>query len=192
MAEPAQADERDKLDAPRQLDYAEFGRRFFEVAVTRERVLEAVGDLAGRPIDVGPIGVGPLKVVRVRAHGAIGQPVVEDSNGGEHVAFHLTIPAQLHLEIQIGLESYGFDADTAIHLPVIARPVEPLRIFIDVEPPTEDRIVVDLSADGVGAAVLDKLAGIEREVQRNVAKHVRKEIEKTTENRIIDVARAAG
>jgi hypothetical protein len=42
--------------------------------------------------------------------------VVEDSNGGQHVAFHLTIPAQLHLEIQIRLESYGFDAETAIHL----------------------------------------------------------------------------
>lgn len=185
MAHPAP----DDADALVELSYAEFGRSFFDTAVTADRVAEAVADLAGRPIDVGPIGVGPLRLVKVRAKGAIGQPAVQPRHDPEHVAFSLVIPAQLTMEIQIGLETYRFAADTAINLAVTARPIAPVRVFIDVAAPRSRDIDVRLEADGLGATVIDKLAGVEREVRRNVASYVRTEIEKTADRRIIDVTR---
>jgi hypothetical protein len=188
MGEPARTDDADALV---ELSYAEFGRRFFTAAVTTERVTEAIADLAGRPIDVGPIGVGPLRLVKVRANGAIGTPVVQPRDDPQHVAYRIVIPAQLTMEIQIGLESYRFAADTAINLSVTARPVAPVRIFIDVTPPRSRDIDVDLAADGLGASVLEKLAGVEREVRRNVAGFVRTEIDKSRDRRLIDLARAA-
>ena len=186
MAEPARVDQ---PSAQPYLSYADFGRRFFETAVTRERVIKAVGDLSGRPIDVGPMNVAPLGFVKVRARGTIGEPDVTHRPDPQHVAYHLTIPANLRMEIQIGLETYRFDADTAIHLAVTARAIEPLRIFIDVAPPTPDDIEVDLQADGLGASLIEKLAGVEREVRRNVVRFVRKEIDKTEGKRVIDIAR---
>lgn len=184
MAEPARAEH---FDEPAPLTYADFGRRFFETAVTRDRVAKAVGDLAGRPIDVGPINLAPLGIVKVRANGAVGEPVVEPRPHPEHVAYTLTIPAQLTMEIQIGLETYRFDADTAIDLSVVARAIEPLAIYIDVTPPEPADIRVDLKADGLGATVIDKLANVEREVRRNVSRFVRKEIEKTHHKRVIAI-----
>lgn len=195
MAQPA-AEDADALAEPSyaelsyaELSYAEFGRRFFDAAVTTDRVAEAVADLAGRPIDVGPMGVGPLKLAKVRAKGAIGQPTVQQRHDPEHVAFSLVVPAQLTMEIQIGLETYRFAADTAINLAVTARPVAPVCIFIDVASPRSRDIDVRLQAEGLGASVLDKLAGVEREVRRNVASYVRAELEKTADRRIIDVTR---
>jgi hypothetical protein len=187
MAEPAH-----ETDEPRELSYAEFGRRFFETAVTKERVLEAVGDVAGRPIDVGPMGVGPLNLVKVTAHGAVGQPDVARRPHPELIAYDLTIPARVRLEIQIGPESYHFDADTTIHLVVTARALEPLQIYMDVQPPQPDDVDVALEANGLRASVLDKLAGVEREVQRSVAKFVGKQIAKSADHRVVDVARKIG
>lgn len=48
--------------------------------------------------------------------------------------YRLGIPAQRTMEIQIGLESYRFAADTAINLAVTAPPIAPVCIFTDVEP----------------------------------------------------------
>jgi hypothetical protein len=184
VAEPARAEQ---YDEPAQLTYADFGRRFFETAVTRERVAKAVGDLAGRPIEVGPMNITPLGFVKVRANGAVGEPAVEPRPHPEHVAYTLTIPAKLTLEIQIGLETYRFDAESAIDLAVVARAIDPLAIYIDVTPPEPADIRVALEADGLGATVIDKLANIEREVRRNVSKFVRKEIEKSRDSRVIDI-----
>lgn len=47
MAQPVP----DDADTLVELSYAQFGRSFFEAAVTTERVAEPVGDLAGQPVD---------------------------------------------------------------------------------------------------------------------------------------------
>jgi hypothetical protein len=39
--------------------YEEFGRKFFEVAVTPERVAAAFADIAGSQFDMEPIAQGP-------------------------------------------------------------------------------------------------------------------------------------
>ena len=49
-----------------QIEYREWGE-FFRTAVTAERVLGGINVLAGRLIDVGPMGVGPGRLVKVTA-----------------------------------------------------------------------------------------------------------------------------
>jgi hypothetical protein len=173
------------------MSYADFGQRFFETAVTQERVVEAAGNLAGRPVDFGPLGVGPLGLVKVSATGAVGDPDVARTEG-EHVAFRLTIPVALQLTIEIGLDRYRFTAAVRVLLPITARAAEPLRIVIDVEAPKPRAIEVDLQAEGLRASVVQVIGGVEGELKKSVAKFVRREIEKPElqNARIIDVAKA--
>ena len=49
------------------MSYEEFGRRFFEVAVSEERVADAIGGIAGEAFDMGPIAQGPGGLAKVTA-----------------------------------------------------------------------------------------------------------------------------
>lgn len=54
--------------------YEEFGRRFFEVAVTPERVAAAFADIAGSEFAMEPIAQGPGKIAKVSANVSIQEP----------------------------------------------------------------------------------------------------------------------
>lgn len=159
------------------IDYAEFGRRFFAAAVTRTRVADAAQRLAGRPIEVGPMGVGPLGLIKVRAQGAVGRPTVEPRDADE-VSFELTIPVDLQMRVDIGLDKYRFNAVVKVRLALTARAAEALLIVVDIEPPTKRNVDVEVRAEGLRASVLQIVAGVDGEVRKAVAKFVRREIAK--------------
>ena len=58
------------------MTYEDFGRRFFEVAVTEERVGAAIGDIAGEAFEMGPICQGPGGIAKVTARVKIQHPRV--------------------------------------------------------------------------------------------------------------------
>ena len=64
------------MDADNYMTYEEFGRRFFEIAVTEGRVAGAIGEIAGDEFQVGPIAQGPGKIARVTAKVRIQDPRV--------------------------------------------------------------------------------------------------------------------
>ena len=172
------------------ISYADFGKRFFEIAVTRERVVDAVAGVAGRPIDVGPLAVGPLGLIKIRANGSVGTlSVVERVD--EHVAFDVTLPVQLDMVIEIGFDKHRFSALIEVALIAIARAAAPLRIALDVVPPTRRNVAVQLHADGLRASVIQVVAGVDRELKRAVAKFVRGELDKPEIRaaRVIDVGK---
>lgn len=173
------------------MSYADFGKRFFETAVTRERIEKATAGLTGRDIEFGPKGVGPLGLVKVSAQGAVGIPVVERAVG-ESVAYDLLVPVELHMVIEIGIDKNRFNADVRVRLALTARAAEPLRIVIDIEPPTAGNVEVDLKADGLRASVLQLVGGIDGELRRTVAKVVKRELERPEllAARVIDVGKA--
>ena len=169
--------------------YQQFGRHFFELAVTEQRVLDALAGVSGRPVEIGPVGVGPGRLVRVRATGRVGLAqvaVVEH----EHVAFHVRIPVELALVVDLGLEKSRFSAQVLIHLFPVARPEPPLLIQIDIEPPTPEQIEVAVQPDGAGASLLHSLAKVDREIAKAVAKYVAGKLDEpdTIAARTIDVA----
>ena len=160
-----------------EITYEEFGRRFFEHAVTEERVLAGFGGLTGEPIAFGPIGAGPGKLARVSAHGTVTEPAIEQT-AYEPITFALTIPVALELEIDLGVDKHTFHAELAVALTLRARALAPLRVVIDVEPPSSRDVKVELTAEAMRSEVLRRVAGIDREIARFVARYIAREIDK--------------
>lgn len=179
------------VEGPEFTTYAEFGGQFFAHAVTEERVLRGVATLAGRPIEFGPVGVGPVGLVKASATGRVGEPTLA-RHVGELVAFELTLPVDLQMVIDFGLEKSRFRAEVAVRLALTARAARPLVIVIDVEPPTRDNVDVKVHADGLRASVLQVVGRVDAEVRRAVAKYVARELRKPQiqQARVIDVAAA--
>lgn len=171
--------------------YAEFGEQFMIHAVTEQRVLNGVASLAGRPVEFGPVGVGPAGLVKASASGQVGQPTLVRGEG-ELVSFALELPVDLHMLIDFGLEKTRFTADVMVRLALAARVARPLYIVIDVEPPTRDNVQVSVHADGLRASVLQIVGRVDAEVRRAVAKYVARELQKPRiqQARVIDVAAA--
>ena len=154
-----------------ELSYDQFGRRLFELAVTPERVRDALAGLAGRQLAFGPLRVGPARLIRVSATGSIGAAQVRVIEH-EHRAFEVRIPLQLRLIVDFGLDKGRFTANVVVHLYPVARPVAPLAIVLDVPAPTAGQITVDLRPDGASAVLLQRLAPVDREVGKAVAGYV--------------------
>jgi len=174
-----------------QISYAEFGRRFFALAVTEERILAGIDSLAGQPIDVGPMGMGPGRIAKVTATGQIGQPSAVPI-AGEAVSFRVTLPVSLTFEVHLQVDTHRFQADLEVPLILTALAADLLSVYIDVTPPQPNQVKVDLRAEGLRATVMSKVVGVEGELQRFVAKYIKREVEKPSimKARVIDVAQA--
>ncbi len=159
------------------LSYAEFGERFFFYAVTAERIEASLERLAGDPIAFGPIAAGPGGIAQVKARGTTGAGTATPVEGDE-VRYRLAIPVSLELRIQLGPDHHDFDVGLVVGLDLHARAEEPLRVVIDIAPPTWRDVEVNLSTGALRSSMLQRVAGIDREIARFVAKYVAKEIDK--------------
>lgn len=174
-----------------EIDYAAWGERFFTQAVTVDRVLAGINVLAGQPIDVGPMGVGPGRVVKVTARGHIGEAVGERL-AADPVRFDVRLPVALEFMIDLGVDKHRFDAEIIVPLTLTARARADLAIVLDVTPPTAGQVVVRLKAKGLRASLVQHAANVEGELKRFVATYVAREIDKpyVLSARIIDVSGA--
>lgn len=173
------------------IEYAAWGELFFERAVTAERVLTGVNVLAGQPIDVGPLGVGPGRLAKVRARGEIGTATghrIDD----RPITFAVSLPVALEFVIDLGLHQQKFHADITVPLTITVRARADLALVLDVVAPHPHQVVVDLAAQGLPASITQYAAGVEGELKRFVAKYVAREVDKpyVTKARTIDVALA--
>lgn len=160
------------------VSYRDFGEQFFARVVTEQRVLGAVDVLAGQPISFGPKGVGPGRLVKVMVDGAIGQATSQPVFDPDHVAYRVELPVDLRFDLDLGLEKHAFEGSLVVPLTLTVRAVDGLRVFIDVTPPRPDEVGIKLRAQGLRASVLQRVAGVEGEVKRFVAKYVAKEVDK--------------
>jgi hypothetical protein len=173
------------------VEYADWGERFFASAVSAERVLTGINVLAGQKIDVGPMGVGPGRVVKVTAVGEIGTAVGERVSDSP-VAFAVTLPASLEFAIDLGVDTHRFTAELLIPLTLTARARDDLSIIIDVTPPRASEVDCRLQAQGLRASITQHAANVEGELKRFVSKYVTREIEKpyVVKARTIDISGA--
>lgn len=163
-------------EAP-QITYAEWGEQFFAAAISDARIRGAVADLAGQPIDFGPMGVGPGRIAKVRARGQTGD-VVLHRHDGFPITYDLTVPVDLTFEVDLKLETERFDAHLEVPIRLTARAVEGVRIFIEARAPHSSEVTVEVKADGRRAEWLRRIAGIDDELRRFVAKYVTRELDK--------------
>ncbi len=169
--------------------YETFGVRFFEHAVTEERLAGALSGLVGDDIEFGPMGVGPGRVAKVTATGRVRDPVATRT-GDRPLTFLVRLPVDLRLNIELGGQAHRFTADLVVPLVLTAHAAEPLTIVVHIEPPSRHDIELRLDADGVRATFLQVVAGVDEEIRRFVAKYVAREVAKPSVRRatVIDVS----
>jgi hypothetical protein len=169
--------------------YEEFGRRFFEVAVTEERVAAAFAEIAGEEFEMGPMSQGPGGLARVTAKVKVQQPHVRRTLG-DTITFAVRIPLIIELVVDLWVDKQRFVVDGDIALRASARAAEPLLIVIDVAKPRPSDIAVHVTAKSLRGEILRILAGVDGEIKRFVAAHVAGEIDSpgSQQAKLIDVA----
>ena len=172
------------------MTYEEFGRRFFEVAVTEERVAAAFGAFAGDQFEMGPMRQGPGGLAKVTAQVSVQQPRAERITG-ETFVFDIRIPLAIDMVIDLRLDKPRFNVAGEIQLRAEARAADPLLIVIDVAKPRASDISVDVASTSLRGELLRIVAGVDAEIKRFIAKYVRDEIDKPVSKKaqVIDVAK---
>ncbi len=169
--------------------YEEFGRRFFEVAVTPDRVAAAFADIAGSEFAMEPIAQGPGGIAKVSAKVKIQDPRVT-RRIGDLITFVIHIPLTIDLLLDLRLDKQRFVVTGDIALRATARAAEPLLLIVDVSKPRPSDITVNVSSKSIRGEVLRILAGVDGEIRRFIALYVAEEIDQPHSQaaQVIDVA----
>lgn len=171
--------------------YEEFGRRFFDVAVTEERVAAAFAEIAGGEFEMGPMAQGPAGLAKVTAKVKIQQPIARRTVG-DTITFTVRIPLVIELVVDLRVDKQRFNVDGDIALRATARAAEPLLLVIDVAKPRASDIAVHVTSKSVRGEILRIVAGVDTEIRRFVAAYVADEIDSpaSQQAKVIDVAEA--
>ncbi len=174
---------------PEQLSYEKFGRRFFEIAVTENRIGAAFTPLAGEDFEIGPLATGPGGMVKVQANVSMGRPVIT-RYVNELITFKVRLPLSINLVVDLRVDRLRYDVTGVVPLDLTVRAVEPLSIHIDVDTPRPRDVQVGVASHGARAEMVRFVAQIDDEIKRVIAKHVAQQV-RTPEIRracVIDVA----
>jgi hypothetical protein len=177
------------MDVDNYLTYEQFGRKFFEIAVSEERVCNAIAAIAGDAFEIGPIGQGPGKIAKVTAKVKIMHPRVTRQLG-DLITFSIRIPLEIDMVIDLRIDRPKFMVFGEIALRATARAAEPLLLILDVEKPRSSDISIHVTSKSLRAEVLRILAGVDAEICRFISAHVSGEIDSPASQKakIIDVA----
>ena len=172
------------------MSYEDFGRRFFEVAVTEERVGEAIGQIAGEAFEMGPIAQGPGKLAKVTAKVRIQTPRV-NRHVAEQITFSIRIPLEIDMVVDLRIDKPKFMVFGEIALRASALAAEPLLLILDVKKPRPSDISIHVTSKSLRAELLRILAGVDAEIKRFIAAHVAGEIDspESEQAKVIDVAK---
>jgi len=170
------------------MTYEEFGRRFFEIAVTEERIADAFGTIAGEQFEMGPMRQGPGGLAKVTAKVTIKEPKAHRIIG-DTFTFDVNIPLLVDMVIDLRLDKPRFCVEGQIQLRAEARAAGPLLIVIDVTKPRASDISVDVESQSLRGELLRIIAGVDAEIKRFIAKYVRDQIDSPASKKaqVIDV-----
>ncbi|WP_197415534.1 hypothetical protein [Mycobacterium sp. IS-1590] len=175
-------------DESTEITYEEFGRRFFEVAVTEQRVGSAIAEIAGDEFEMGPIAQGPGKIAKVTAKVRIQEPRLT-RHVGPMITFAIRIPLEIDMMVDLRIDKPKFMVFGEIALNATARAAEPLLLILDVEKPRASDISIHVTSKSLRGEVVRILGGIDAEIRRFIAAHVAGEIDSPASQKakVIDV-----
>ncbi|WP_082691748.1 hypothetical protein [Mycobacterium sp. IS-1556] len=171
-----------------EITYEEFGRKFFEVAVTEERVGNAIAEIAGDEFEMGPIAQGPGKIAKVTANVRIQEPRLTREVGAL-ITFAIRIPLEIDMVVDLRIDKPKFMVFGEIALRATARAADPLLLILDVEKPRASDISIHVTSKSLRGEVVRILGGIDAEIRRFIAAHVAGEIDSPASKKakVIDV-----
>jgi hypothetical protein len=175
------------------VSYETFGRRFFEVAVTEDRVGAAFAAFTDHEFEMAPIAQGPGKIAKVSAKVKIQEAQVS-RNVGETITFSIHIPLAINLLVDLRLDKQRFLVDGDIALRATARAAEPLLVIVEVAKPRPSDIRVHVSSKSIRGEVLRIIGGVDGEIRRFIAHYVAEEIDSPQSQaaQVIDVTEQLG
>jgi hypothetical protein len=170
------------------MTYEEFGRRFFEIAVTDERVGAAIGQIAGEEFTMGPMAQGPGKFAKVTARVNVQDPSVT-RHLGEQITFDIRIPLEIELVIDLRIDKPRFKVFGEIALRATAIAAHPLSLILDVEKPRPTDISIHITSTTLRAELVRIVGGVDAEIKRFIAAHVAGEIDSpgAVKAKVIDI-----
>ena len=176
------------MSDPELMTYEEFGRRFFEIAVTEERVGDAIAAIAGDEFEMGPMGQGPGGIAKVTAKVKVQAPSVT-RHVGEAITFSIRIPLEIDMVIDLRIDKPRFMVFGEIALRATALAAAPLVLILDVHKPRPSDITIHVTSKSLRAEVLRIVAGVDAEIKRFISAHVSGEIDspESRKAKIIDV-----
>jgi hypothetical protein len=176
------------MDTHDYVTYEQWGRKFFEVAVTEERVAAAFGAIAGDQFEMGPMAQGPGGLARVSAKVSIGEPQAT-RRLGDTITFDIRIPLTIDLLVDLRLDKQRFTVAGEVALRAVARAAEPLALVIDVAKPRPSDISVHVSSKSIRGEIVRIIGGVDAEIRRFTAQHVADQIDapESKEAQLIDV-----
>lgn len=157
------------------MSYEEFGRAFFEVAVSEARVADAIGSMAGEAFELGPIAQGPGKIVKVTARVQIKQPIVVREIG-ERIEFAIRIPLEIDMTLDLRIDRPRFMVFGEIKLRATAVAAKPLLLILDVAAPRPSDIAIHVTSSSIRAELVRIVGNVDGEIRRFIAHHVAGEI----------------
>ncbi len=165
------------VPGPQPIGYDEFGMRFMELVLHRDRVMESVNRVLGEDIALGPIGAGPgRKVAKVTATGTFGKAYGDALP--DVVGYQVNLPVSVAFHLDLGVDMLRFDAEVLLPLRLTMELVEPLTILWHITPPMPDDVTISVKSDNRRAAVLQKLTGLDGELRRFIVRFVERELDK--------------
>ena len=165
------------VPGPQPIGYDEFGMRFMDLVLHRDRVMESVNRVLGEDFHLGPIGAGPgRKVAKVTASGTFGRAYGDALP--DVVGYEVNLPIDVTFHLDLGVDMMRFDATVLLPLRLTMELVEPLTILWHITPPQPDAVAIDVQSDNRRAAVLQKLTGLDGELRRFIVRFVDRELEK--------------
>jgi hypothetical protein len=177
------------MDGYDYMSYEEFGRRFYEIAVSEERVGDAIAAIAGDEFEMGPMGQGPGKIAKVTAKVRIQEPRVT-RNIDEFITFAIRIPLEIDMVIDLKIDKPKFMVHGEISLSAVARAADPLLLILDVQKPRPSDVAIHVTSKSLRGELLRIVAGVDAEIRRFICQHVAGEIDSpaSVKAKVIDVA----
>lgn len=168
------------------LGYAEFGERFFRIAVSEKRLGEGLAELTGRQVTIGPLQAGPKDRATVAANGVVGSPSLA-RRADKPVTFDVEIPVSLDLTITLSRD-VRYACDIVVNLELVAMAADDLVVVIDIPCISADDVDLTLNAHGVLGKVLRAVGGLDAQIREQVAARVNAETaEPAAGGRVVDV-----
>ena len=163
------------------ITFDQFGRNFLREVVTAERVAATIASVVGERIEVGPIAAGPRDAARATLRGKLADVDVSLAEGahrdGEAMRFTALVRLDFTLAVKAPVINKRYRGTLTIPLLLDVRAAPPLRLVIDVEPPSPPDIGVALESRDRSGRLIPVLGNIDGEVRARAAAEVARRVE---------------
>lgn len=127
---------------------------------TPERVAGTVRDVAGDPVDIGPLRVGPGGVATATAHGRVRDCAVRREDVDGLVSYLAEVDLRLDLDVVAAGRHHGFDAELVVRLRITVVGASAGQVTTSVAPPVPEDVDAVLRPRGLQSRVLMKVGNV--------------------------------